>query len=103
MEEIEMVYLNLEAKEFTPEKIEQMKQKYKSEVKGEDDCLYWEADDTNTRIEDITEDGKLFAISETDIGYISFEVNLSLDDQIKLMELMVKRLNKFKTLMESVK
>ena len=99
-----MVYMNLEKKEFSAEKLASAN-KYAIEEIGDDckDNLRFDDDGDKASIEEVGDDGTLFVMSESKYGTISFDVKLSDDDLIDLIGLVTKRLNKFKSVIESLK
>lgn len=99
-----MVYMNLEKKEFSEEKIKEYHKEAISEI-GDDGgkssllCV----DNADVVVIDEIEDGEIHAHSESRFGYVSFDIKLDSDDMIELIEQIVKKMNKFKTLLESLK
>lgn len=67
------------------------------------DSLMWSIDDSEDNLEEIEEDGSLDVVSDSEIGYIYISPKFSVSNEIELIESIVKRLNKFKSLMESMK
>ena len=98
-----MVYISLE-KTALEKSIPEANKEAISEM-GEDgeDCCIWYLDDQETRIDEISEDGTLEVSSESELGYISFSIKLTEEDIITLTELLIKRLNKFRAVMQSLK
>lgn len=66
--------------------------------------LRWEFEDDEIDLEVNLEENRLELSSfETPIGTISISIDLDTDDQLHILELMIKRLNKFKTMLESLR
>jgi hypothetical protein len=59
--------------------------------------------DALDHIEEIDEDGSITITSESKLGYISIDIQLTDEDFITLIGIAVKRLNKFKNVLESLK
>lgn len=66
------------------------------------DSLMWHFD-KEPEIEIDESENILRLIFDGPIGYINVDVVLDIDAQIKLVEIAAKRLNKFKSLLESLK
>lgn len=99
-----MVYMNLEKKEFSKEKLDQANKESISEIGDEgNELIRFNDEKDKTHIEDIEEDGTIQIVSESKYGYISIDVRLTDDDLIDLIGLVTKRLNKFKSVIESLK
>ena len=59
---------------------------------------------SSIEIEEIdSETGTVVMTADTPLGYISMNAKLDMDDLIRLMEIAVKRVNKFKTILEGMK
>lgn len=97
-----MAYINLE-KEFLEKNKIEMEKLSISEI-GEDgkDCLRYD-DDCIGHIDEINPDSISVTLEASKIGYISFDVKLDDDDYIQLIENAVKKMNKLKNIMESLK
>lgn len=98
-----MVYLNLD-KEFFEKNIKSMNQEAISElgdVDGKNMLTY--SDNIIAKIEEIDGDIINVVMQHPKLGYISMEIKLDEDDYIKFIENINKKLNKFKTLLESLK
>ena len=97
-----MVYLSLD-KEFFEKNIKSMNQEAISELGEEGKNVLRFSDGFNGKIEEITGDIINIVIDHPKLGYISVDVKLDEDDYIKFIENINKKLNKFKTLLESLK
>lgn len=99
-----MVYLNLKKEEFTPEKIKEAEKQSMDELGDEEGKGYLRFDDDEAipTIEEIT-DEEINVIVDGKFGYISLDLKLTADDLIALVELAVKKLNKYKTIIEGLK
>jgi hypothetical protein len=100
-----MVYLNLD-KNFVDKHLKEWNEEAINtfgEEEGKD--MYLFNDGEKARIEEIDEDaGELYVVCETSkIGYISLDVKLTTEDLLDLIEFAVKKLNKFKTILEGLK
>lgn len=97
-----MVYLCLD-KEFVNNNLKKWNEQAISTIgeDGKDDYLF--TDDEPVRISDITEDSISLICETSKIGYICLELKLDSDDLLSLIELAVKKLNKFKTVLEGLK
>lgn len=96
--------MNLEGKEFTPEKIKKAKADYESEIgENPDGILFCVDNGDTTRIDEIDDEGVIHVVSESSYGYVSVDVKMDTDDLIRMVEITVKKLNKFKSLLESLK
>lgn len=99
-----MVYAVLNESEFTGSKlIDKQKETVKEGL--EKGTLLYQCDDgkQNNRVEEIDDSGELWIVSETPLGYYSCNVKLDDETIIKIIEITTKRLNKFKSLLESMK
>ncbi|MEK6883630.1 MAG: hypothetical protein AABY22_28640 [Nanoarchaeota archaeon] len=99
-----MVYFNLNKSEFTEEKQKEYEKLSIEEMGIEDGkgFLRIQDDSVKGKISDWEEECIIVDI-ESPIGFISLEVRFDSEDLYKLIEIAVKKLNKFKTLLESVK
>jgi hypothetical protein len=93
-----MVYVSIN-KEFF--------EKHKTELEAEsiangDENGFLHSDEMEGEVEEIS-DESICVKCDNDIGYISMDVKLTTEDWINLMELAVKKLNKFKTVLEGLK
>lgn len=98
-----MVYLSLD-KEFFEKNINSMNQEAISElgdVDGKNILQY--SDEVAGIIDEIDGDVITIVIDHPKLGYMSMNVKLDEDDYIKFIENINKKLNKFKTLLESLK
>jgi len=96
--EVKMVYVNIN-KEF----FEKHKKEYEDEAKAdgvEDSYTY--TDEIEGEVEEICDDSISIKV-DNDMGYISMDVKLTVEDWVSLVELAVKKLNKFKTVLEGLK
>lgn len=99
-----MVYVNIEKEFFEKNKEAAAKKAIKEfDEEGGKDILYFDVKDNETRIDGIEDDGTINVVSDSKLGYISFDVKLSDDDYIEFAGLIIKKLNKFKSAIESVK
>jgi hypothetical protein len=91
-------FVNKNLKNWNDEAISEL-----GEEEGKDCYLYMDSE--NARIEEIDEEnGELHIACETSkLGYISLDVELRADDLLDLIEIAVKKLNKFKTVLEGLK
>jgi len=64
--------------------------------------LMWETLDEISDVE-IEDDGSITVGISNDLGYFNITYQLDTDDLMKIAQVIVKRLNKFKTIMESLK
>ena len=99
-----MVYITAN-KEFVEKTSEKANKDAISEFHGEDEpgkSLLWDLEDQYSEIE-ITEDGRIKVVSDSKFGFISVDVALTSEDLVKIVELVVKRLNKFKNVIEGLK
>jgi hypothetical protein len=99
-----VIYLNLD-KNFVDKHLKEWNEEAIKEFGKEGKDMYLFNDEEDARIEDIEEDaGKFNVVCETSkIGYISLDVKMTTDDLLSLIELAVKKLNKFKTILEGMK
>jgi hypothetical protein len=99
-----VVYLNLD-KNFVDKHLKEWNEEAIKAFGEEGKDMYLFNDEEDARIEDIDEDaGELSVVCETSkIGYISLNVKMTTDDLLSLIELAVKKLNKFKTILEGMK
>ena len=99
-----MVYLNLNKKEFSEKKQEEYNKTAISETgeEGKDDLRIDDDGKSKVYIEEIR-DGKMTIVAETNVGYISIDVIIDDDHIISMAEMLVKKLNKLKTALESLK
>ena len=100
-----MVHISMD-KEFVDKNLEEWNERAKEEYGeegGKDTYLY--EDEEVGYIDEIDENGKwLKVVCETSkLGYISMMIDLDIDDLIRLIEIAVKKLNKFKTILEGLK
>ena len=100
-----MVYLSLE-KEFVDKNLEKWNKDAIEELGregGKYSYLYY--DDEKAKIDEIDEEHNriLIACETSKVGYISMEVELTAEDLLRLIEIAVKKLNKFKTILEGLK
>ena len=96
-----MVYMNLEENEFTPTKI---KEKNKEAISaGCETGILCEDNEDKVEIDEITEEGVISAHCESKFGYVSFDILLDSEDMVTLITSIVKKMNKFKSLIESLK
>ena len=97
-----MVYLNIDSEYFEKNKDKFLKTA-KEEFGDENSKSYLYIDEIEGQISEI-EDNKIFiTIENSPIGYISMDVSISTDDLVKLLEIAVKKMNKYKTVLESLK
>ena len=104
MELEKMVYLNLD-KEFVDKNLKKWNEESISESGEDGKDSYLIINDQDGRIEDIDEDASEFNVvcDDPNLGFISLDVKLDSDSLLKIIELSVKKLNKFKTVLESLK
>lgn len=93
-------------KEFVKKTMEEANkrgiERYSGEEKPEK-WLLWESDDEPEVEIDLDNNLLRISLSGTPIGEMDLSADLTADIQISLLEMFVKRLNKIKTLMESLK
>ena len=73
---------------------------------GKGSYLFLDSDfamNESVTIEEINDKGNITFSVTNNLGYFSFDVPLDDDDLIQIMQIVTKRLNKFKTVMESLK
>lgn len=99
-----MVYITIN-KDFLNKTKKEAEDKAIKEFGAEDgsNLFYYDVNDSDTRIDEITEDGKINVVNESPFGYISFNIKLEDEDYITLAGLIIKKLNKFKSVVESLK
>lgn len=98
-----MVYMDLKKSEFSAEKIKQYHDEHKVNSGQDDGLLNCVDDQDKVVIDEITSDGELSIHSESDFGYIALDVQLDTDHIVRLIEVVVKKMNRFKTALESLK
>ena len=99
-----MTYINFVKSEFSKEKLDEAN-KLAIDESGDPDgktMLRFDLEDT-PRIEEIKEDGTIDIVSENKLGFISLDLRLSDENILDLISVMVKRLNKFKAVLEGLK
>ena len=97
-----MVYLSLDIKKISGKNLEEAKKKC-IEAMGEGiGSATFEDEKETIEIDEITAD-KISAHSDSDLGYVSFDIPLDTEDQIILITEIIKKLNKFKGLLENLK
>jgi len=98
----ERMYVNLNEK-FLERTKKKAKEKSISESgdDGKDNLMYEEINE-NIVIDEITDEHILVSI-DSDLGYISFEIPLTADVLEDLLGMVIKKMNKIKTLIESLK
>ncbi|MHA1664296.1 MAG: hypothetical protein ACTSVW_00470 [Candidatus Njordarchaeales archaeon] len=100
-----MVYISMD-KKFVDRNLKNWNAEAIEEF-GEEDGkeTYLFTDDTYGKIIEFYEDeGEIIVdVENSKIGFISVKVKLDIDDYINLIQLAVKRLNKFKNILESLK
>ena len=69
----------------------------------EENVAIWDIDDDETEIVEIGDDGTIEVRSTSKLGDVTIGFKLAPDDEIKLIEQLVKKLNKLKTTLESLK
>jgi len=99
-----MVYLNLD-KEFIDKNLKKLNEDAISELGEVGKEIYFYNDDTEGHIDEIgEEEGRLYIVADNSkIGYISLDIKLDTETLIDLLEMAVKKLNKFKTILEGLK
>ena len=98
-----MVYLNLNKSAFTEEKMKQYEKLSMDEVGDDGKGFLRIQDDSINGTISAWEDDYIIVDIDSPMGLISSEVKFDSEDLYKLIEIAVKKLNKFKTLLESVK
>ncbi len=100
-----MVYLNLTKSEFSAEKLNSANKEAISEMGDEDgkDSLLFDKDGDKMEISEINDDGSISVTSDGPLGYIDITVKLTDEDIINMVSMLVKRLNKFKAVLEGLK
>lgn len=95
------MYASIDSK-FLEKNKEKALKDYKEETGEEDErYLFTNLDD---RVESVIEEtGKITIMVSNSLGYFSIEYNLDSEDLIRLFEVAVKKMNKVKTLLESLK
>ena len=104
------VYLNIDS-EFLERKRQEMEKAAKDDFGSEDGksrLVYAiseeQADAVNTRIEEIDADSNtITVVAETELGDVWLTAELTIDQLISLIEVATKKLNKAKTLLETIK
>lgn len=100
-----MVYINLE-KEFlkkTEKKANEDAIAEMGEESGENILMYSDLKEDECYIDEINDDGIINIIINGEWGYIGAKIGLDDDDFIKIANLLIKRFNKFKSVVESLK
>ena len=99
-----MVYLSLD-KKFVDENLKNWNDNSISEMGEDGKNSYLYTDNIEAKIEEIDEGlNKIHIICDNPkLGYISSEISIDTDDMINLFEIAVKRLNKFKTVLQGLK
>lgn len=98
------VYLSL-SKSYVEKTLQKANERAIKELGEEDgkDTLRWDFDeDCSIEIDQDRNEIRLNS-EQASIGYISLQGEPSIDEQIEIVELVVKRMNKFKNLLESLK
>lgn len=99
------LFLSLNKDEFTPDKIKEYNkaaiEEYGNDESGKGALLMQE--EIIGRVEEIEEDNINIVIDNSKYGYISCGVELTSQDLLELIEIAVKKLNKFKTVLEGLK
>ena len=93
-------------KEFVQKTMEEANKRGIERYSGEKEpekWLLWEFDDEPETEIDLNNNLLRLSLNDTPIGEIDLTADLTADIQISLLEMFVKRLNKFKTLLESLK
>ena len=95
-------YLNLK-KSILLKTMEEAHKRAKKELGSDatEDDLIWTLEEESSM--EIDEDKVIRLTCDAPLGYVSVDSELDIDSQIDIVELAVKRLNKFKTLLESLK
>jgi len=98
-----MVMLHL-YKEYVDKHLEEWNKNAIKEFGDAAEGLYLFEDDTVGHIDEIEEDGKIhITCDNNELGIIATWVQLDTDDLIRLIEIAVKKMNKFKNILESLK
>lgn len=101
-----MVYMNLRKEAFSAKRIEEANAESIAEMGEEDgkENLIFDFSKCTAEISEIDENGTLtIDLDSTEFGFISVDVKLSDQDMIAIIGLAVKRFNKVKTMLESLK
>jgi len=100
-----MVFISMD-KKFVDKNLQKWNRKAIEEYGEESgkECYLYE-DEEVASIDEIDENGNWIKIvcETSPIGYISMYVDLDTDDLIRLIEIAVKKMNKFKNILESLK
>ena len=99
-----MVYLNIN-KDFFDKNKESMNKEAIEEMGDEGKDSYLFNDNEDGVIEEIDEEASTINIKceTSQLGYISMDIKVDSEDLLSLIELAVKKLNKFKTVLEGLK
>jgi hypothetical protein len=98
-----MVYLNIDKEFFEKNKNKAEKQSIEELGDEGKNNLIFDIINDEVNIEEIDDTGKISISSKSDFGWVYTDVKLDNDDMLRLIELFVKKLNKFKSLLESIK
>ena len=91
-------------KKFIDANLKRMNEEAISKLGTRDGCDgYMYTDDTRAVIEDISDSSITINLDHPKIGFFSFDVKLDEEDLISLLEMCVKKMNKFKTILETLK
>lgn len=98
-----MTYINIDGKFFDSTREKARKDEIASSGEEDSDSLLWEDLKEETRIEEINEDGSINLVYNSDLGYISLVAYLDDDDLVRLVNIAIKKMNKLKSVLESLK
>lgn len=98
------LYINLE-REFYNDTLKRAEKEAIKDLGDEakDKWAIWNFDDASVNDWEINDEGELVISMDTKLGYFSMTVPLTNEMMESLISLTVKRLNKFKSLLESLK
>ena len=98
------MYMNLD-KKFVDDNLSKWNKDAIEEFKDmegkENNYLF--SDEYEGSVDQIKEDSISIIIDHPKLGFISTEIKMDKDDMLSLLEMAVKKMNKFKTLLESLK
>ena len=98
-----MTYINLDGNFIDSNRKKANKDAVRMEGEGTNNLLWEELPKDEVSIEEISDDGVINVVSSSDLGYISIYVRLDDEGMMKLITIAVKRLNKFKAVLEGLK
>jgi len=98
-----MTYIRLNEKYLEENKQKAKETSLSWDKENKDMLLFDEAIKETVTIGEITEGGILCLDSDSDLGFISLSIQLDNDNLMTIANIIVKRMNKFKSVLESLK